>query len=131
MEIGLQHFIYNRRNLEPILRGQQELGAHTDVVEFQQNKISTFKWTHHGTRPMGFGFLNQCSVCHHLQTLKPTVNKDHTQIVMKCSICIKTTTYDFPHGWNWVNNPPVKGDERGAWIVYVESLGDKDMMDLT
>ena len=57
MEIGLQHFIYNRHNLEPILRGQQELGAHNDVVEFQQNKISTFKWTHHGTRPMGFGFL--------------------------------------------------------------------------
>ena len=88
MEIGLQHFIYNHPSLEPILCGQQELGAHTNVVEFQQNRISTFKWTHHGMHLMGFGFINQCTACHHLQTLKPTVNRDHTQIVMKCSICM-------------------------------------------
>ena len=129
MEIGLQHF--NRRNLEPILRGQQELGAHTDVVEFQQSKISTFRWTHHGTRPMGFSFINQCIGCHHLQTLTPSVKKDHTRILMKCSFCERITTYNFPQGWNWANNPPVKGDERGAWIVRVEALGDKDVMDMT
>ena len=39
--------------------------------------------------------------------------------------------YDFPHGWNWVNNPLIRGDERGAWIVHVKSIGGIAMVDLT
>lgn len=130
MEFALQHFVYDRDSLVPILRGQQELGAHTDVVEFQGNKTSTFRWTHHGARPMGFGFVNQCANCHFLQTLKPTINRKDTEVVMKCSNCNYTTTYNFPRGWNWVAKPPAKGDDRGAWIFRVEFLSDEDAMDV-
>jgi hypothetical protein len=130
MDFALQYFIYDRTNLFPILRGQQELGAHTDVIEFQPGKISTFRWTHHGSRPMGFGIVDQCAGCHYLKTLKPIVIENGAQISLKCSNCKKNTTYRLPSGWEWINNPPVKGDERGAWIVRIELHEDGVVMDV-
>jgi hypothetical protein len=120
MDIAIQHFIYNRSSLEPIIHGQQELGAHTDILEFRSDKLSTFRWTHHGARPLGFEFINQCAGCLCLKTLKPSVFDNDTRVVLQCSICKKNTTYNFPHGWSWTHDPPMKDDERGAWIVRVE-----------
>lgn len=131
MDLELQHFIYDRTNLVFILRGQQELGAHTDIIEFQSGKISTFRWTHHGSRPMGFGFVDQCSNCHHLGTLKPIVIQDDAEVALKCSNCKEKTVYKLTSGWKWVNKPPLKGDERGAWIVRVDLYKDEVMMDIT
>jgi hypothetical protein len=130
MDFALQHFIYNNGSLGPILRGRQELGAHTDIIKFKLNEVSTFRWTHHGACPMGFGFVDQCTNCHFLQTLKLTIYKDDTEVVMKCSNCKHTTAYNFPHGWNWVTKPRIKGDDRGAWILHVEPLNDGDATDI-
>jgi NADH:ubiquinone oxidoreductase subunit F (NADH-binding) len=81
---------------------------------------------------MGSGFVNQCPGCHRLKTLKPAANEDVTQVIMKCSSCKSTTRYNFPEGWKWVSGPPVKGDERGAWIVCNDQEGnDSDTMDTT
>lgn len=80
---------------------------------------------------MGCGFVNQCPGCHCLKTLKPAAVEDDTQIVMKCSSCKRTMTYNFPKGWKWVSGPPVRGDERGAWIVHKDLQESKDMMDTT
>ena len=35
MDLALQHFIYNWRNLAPVVHYQQELGMHTNIIEFQ------------------------------------------------------------------------------------------------
>lgn len=129
MEFGLQHFIYNRSSLASILRDQQELGAHTDVIEFQPGQISTFRWTHPGARPMGSRFINQCSSCQRLKTRKPIDSKDKRQITLKCTFCSDATKFTLPAEWDWVNGIPVKEDERGAWIVRKEAQGDEDMMD--
>lgn len=131
MDHVFQHFIYNWRNLAPILRDQQELGAHTDVVEYRLENISTFRWTHHGVRPMGSETVNQCFACHRLKTLKPKVNENVTQVVLKCSQCNYAAEYNFPDGWSWVNGIPAKGDERGAWIVRVEPAEGEVQMDVT
>lgn len=131
MELGLQHFIYNRPSLAPILRDQQELGAHTDVIDFQPGQITTFRWTHPGARPMGSRFVNQCSSCQRLKTLKPTDGKDRRQITLKCSFCNNATQFTLPPEWDWVNGIPVKGEERGAWIVCKDIQGDEAIMDTT
>lgn len=121
MDIVIQHFIYNRNNIDSILRGHHELGAHTDVLDFRSDKLLTFRWTHHGARPLGFEFVNQCAACLRLKTLKPTAFDKDTRVVLECSVCKKKTTYTFPRGWSWTHGPPIKGDARGAWIVCVES----------
>ena len=78
---------------------------------------------------MGSGFINQCAECHHLKTLKP-IAVEVTQLTLQCSFCNKRATYRLPEGWNWVSGPPVKGDERGAWIVRVDFLESEDMVDM-
>jgi hypothetical protein len=129
MDVALQHFIYNRTNLAHILQDQQELGAHTDIIEIQPKKISTFRWSHPGARPMGFEIYNQCSTCARLKPFKPTVNSSKTQISLECTSCKKITVYKFPTGWNWVNGAPTKSDTRGAWMVQVNSQ-EEDLMDI-
>ena len=128
MDVGLQHFIYNRTNLSHILVDQQELGAHTDIVEFQSTKVSTFRWTHPGTRPMGVSISKQCSACSCLRTLKPIVSSDNSQVMLKCTICKKTTVYAFPSGWEWAHRSPDKNDARGSWLVLVEPQENEDLM---
>jgi hypothetical protein len=131
MDLTLQIFIYNRNNIAYILRGQQELGAHTDVVEFQPNKVSVFRWTHHGARPMGFRVIIQCTACQHLKTLKPlTDENDNTRLLLKCSNCQKSTAYKLLEGWKWAISSPAKGDERGAWIVRVDFYEEDEAMDV-
>lgn len=131
MDLALQTFVYNRSNLAYILRGQQELGAHTDIAEFQPEKVSIFRWTHHGARPMGFRVIIQCAGCQHLKTLKPiTDEKSSNQLLLKCFNCQKSTEYKLLEGWKWAIYPPVKGDERGAWIVHVDLHEKDDAMDI-
>jgi hypothetical protein len=132
MDVALQYYIYNRSNMGSILRDHQELGAHTDVIEIQPTNISTFRWTHHGARPMGFGFVKQCAKCHYLDTLKPTEVEDNSHVVISCRNCDLTTRYNFPRGWTWAQKPPAKGDDRGAWIVRTHLFNDdRDRMDTT
>lgn len=130
MDIALQHFIYKRTNLAHILQDQQELGAHTDIIEIQSRKISTFRWSHPGARPMGFDISNQCSICARLKTFKPTVSPSKTQVSLECTSCKNIAVYEFPTGWNWVNGPPTKSDIRGAWLVQVNSQEDEVLMDI-
>ena len=87
MDVGLQHSIYNHTNLSHIFTGQQELGAHTNIFEFQSTKVSTFRWMHLGTRLMGVSISKQCSACSCLRTLKSIVSSDNSQVMLKCTIC--------------------------------------------
>lgn len=131
MDLGLQHFIYGRSNIAHIVRDQQELGAHTDVIEFQSRKTSTFRWTHPGARPMGFGISNQCPSCDRLKTVKPIPNKNKYQASMACNVCDYSKDYDCPSGWDWTYGPPIKGDVQGAWLVHVTTEGHDNFMDVT
>jgi hypothetical protein len=127
MDIGLQQFIYKRGKLSYTLRDHQELGAHTDIVEFRQDKVLTFVWTHPGARPMGHRITNQCPSCHRLKTMGPKVSNNGRNVILKCSGCQEDKSYDLPSGWVWATRAPVKGDERGGWIFRVDA---EDIMDV-
>ncbi|KAF8799478.1 hypothetical protein BYT27DRAFT_7120691, partial [Phlegmacium glaucopus] len=60
MDIGLHLIIYNHIKLDHILQEQQDLGVHTNIVEFQPSKTLTFMWIHPSAHPMGVGVSNQC-----------------------------------------------------------------------
>ncbi len=120
MDWGLNHFIFDRPKIERFLLDHQAIGAHTDIVQFQHSKTNTFRWTHAGARPMGFGTNPQCVVCHRLKTKTAKPNEDHSEIVHRCSACKSEMVFKFPSGWKWVHGPPSKGDERGAWLVFEE-----------
>ncbi|KAF8800473.1 hypothetical protein BYT27DRAFT_7117398 [Phlegmacium glaucopus] len=130
MDLGLHHFIYNRTKLDNLLLDQQELGAHTNIVEFHPQNVSTFKWSHPGARPMGVGISKQCHRCGWLKTMNPTVSMDNLKVVLKCSQCKFMNTYDFPTGWKWVHGP-AKRDEHGSWMVFVDSEENKNVIDTT
>ncbi|KAF8800814.1 hypothetical protein BYT27DRAFT_7116607, partial [Phlegmacium glaucopus] len=130
MDLGLHHFIYNCTKLNNLLLDQQELGAHTNIVEFCPRNVSTFKWSHPGSRPMGVGISKQCHRCGWLKTMNPTVSMDNLKVVLKCSQCKSMNTYNFPTGWKWVHGP-AKRDERGSWMVFVDSEENKNVMDTT
>ena len=110
MDPALQHFIYNQGNLAPVICDQQELGAHTDMIEFQSEKISTFRWTHPGACPMGYGISNQCPFCNRLKTLKPTIIHNTSQTSLACKFCDYSKIYDQPLGWDWIYGPSTKND---------------------
>lgn len=117
MDIGLHHFIYDRLNFKNILKDKQDLGAHTDIAIFQPGRITTFAWIHPGIRPMGFDISKQCPECQYLKTLHPTISQGHLTTTLKCENCKKIFVYTFPTGWKWAHGPPVKGDQRGSWII--------------
>jgi hypothetical protein len=127
MDIGLQHFIYNRTTLNHILLDRQDIGAHTDVIEFNPGKVQTYKWTHLGARPMGVGITHQCFSCGRLKTIKPRISSDGSSVVHKCSICHDIQTYNLPAGWKWLHND--KEDRRGAWLVRTDYSVNNDVMD--
>ncbi|KAF8813074.1 hypothetical protein BYT27DRAFT_7085341, partial [Phlegmacium glaucopus] len=129
MDIGLHLFIYNRIKLDHILQEQQELGAHTNIVEFQPGKTLTFMWTHPGARPMGVGVSNQCFRCNRLKTMKPTSNQLNSEITLQCTICNFSKIFYFPSGWKWICGPPTRGDARGAWMVFTDVRKDENWMD--
>lgn len=127
------HFVFDQPNIEYFLREHQALGAHTDIIQFQSGKMTTFKWTHTGTRPLGFGINPQCPSCKRLKTNSPKANKNYSEIVLQCSECKATQVFTFPSGWKWMHGPPPTGkglkDERGAWLVQV--LDEVHQMDTT
>jgi hypothetical protein len=131
MDIALTNFIYDRLGLDSILRQHQELGAHTNVIEFQRGKVSTFRWTHPGARPMGEDIAGQCCECNRLKTTSPKVSQDKNTIIIKCTFCKFEKAFNFPPDWTWVSGPPLKGDERGAWLVRVDEVRDINAMDTT
>lgn len=121
------HFIYNRTNLEPILLECQELGAHTNVIEFKSAKAHTFTWMHPGACPMRVGISHQCIRCSCLRTVKPITGSIDSAAVLKCSVCGNVQTYSFPTGWNWVQGG--KGDRQGAWLVRIDHNAKCEDMD--
>jgi hypothetical protein len=127
MDWALSHFVFDRPKVEYLLREHQALGAHTDIVQFKSGDTKKFRWTHPGARPLGYGINPQCQSCKQLKTKVPKPNTDHSQIVIRCSHCKSETFFALPPNWNWVNGPPSKGDERGAWLVQTEL----DLMDTT
>lgn len=131
MDLGLHNFVYDRPNLNMILRDHQDLGAHTNIIEFKRGQMTTFMWTHPGLRPMGFSISKQCIECKRLKTLRPTVNSDHSQVTLRCSICKNSRIFAFPTGWKWSHQAPAKGDERGGWLIKVEPVqGQKNREDI-
>ena len=111
MDLTLSHFVFGRPNLDGFLREHASLGAHTDIIEFQAGKTTTFRWTHPGSRPLGFPINKQCPNCNRLKTRVPKQNDNGTSILVRCSACKHTVTYVLPAGWNWTHGPPVKGDQ--------------------
>jgi hypothetical protein len=101
MSFTLNHFIFDRINMVLILREQQILGAHTDVILFEPKVITTFKWTHPGARPMGNDTpcSIQCPDCHRLKTPSPQVTTDRNVIRLKCSECPWKDDYSVPTGF--------------------------------
>ncbi|EDR13071.1 uncharacterized protein LACBIDRAFT_308507 [Laccaria bicolor S238N-H82] len=53
MDLALQNYVHDWIGLINVLREQQALGAHTHIVLFQPNTITTFRWNHPGACPMG------------------------------------------------------------------------------
>lgn len=124
MDWALYHFIYERLSLSSFLNDHQTLGAHTDIIQFEQKKTTTFRWAHPGTRPFGVGITKQCPNpdCNRLKTLSPKASEDGMTIHLRCSVCKYEATYMFPAGWAWVDGPTVKGDHgQGAWLRHTES----------
>ena len=121
MSLALAHFIFDQPKLENLLRDHQNLGAHTDIVQFKRGNITTFRWTHAGARPLGFGVNNQCPNCQRLKTREPRPSSDNSNVLLRCSSCKHETMYSLPPKWMWVHDPPVKGDGRGAWIALPET----------
>jgi hypothetical protein len=120
MDWAVNHFIFERPTLNGFLRDHQALGAHTDIIQFQPGKTTTFKWTHPGARPFGIDINKQCPDCQRLKTRSPKINVDGS-ICLRCSGCRKEVKYELPRGWTWLHNPPVKGDQgQGTWLVHTE-----------
>jgi hypothetical protein len=127
MDWALSPFVFDRPKVEHLLCEHQALGAHTDIVQFKSGDTKRFRWTHPGSRPLGYGINSQCQSCKRLKTNVPKPKADHSQIMIQCSQCKLETLFTLPPNWNWVNTPPLKGDERGAWLVQTEF----DLMDMT
>jgi hypothetical protein len=80
---------------------------------------------------MGVPVSNQCFNCRRLKTVHPKINQDASKVNLTGSACKTCKIYDFPPGWKWAFGPPVKGDERGSWIVQVEERKIEKTMDIT
>jgi hypothetical protein len=124
MELALNQYVFDRINLFLVIRGQQVLGAHTDIILFQPEVVKIFRWTHPGARPMGnhtSGSI-QCPDCHRLRTTSPKFTTDPNSIILKCSKCPWEETYTVPVGFKWCQGEAAtKGGERGAWLVKIEN----------
>ena len=81
---------------------------------------------------MGFELIDQCATCRRLKPWKIAVDKDNYRVELKCTTqnCETKIVHTFPSGWKWVGGPPIKSDERGAWIVRMDVQEDKDAMDV-
>lgn len=121
-DLALFHFVFDQRHLQNFLLKQQAISVHTDIIQFQTSSIKTFKWTHVGARPLGFGVNLQCGFCKRLKTKKPEPAKDHSKIDIRCLNCQDITSFSLTPGWKWVQGPPSKKDDRGAWLVSKEDL---------
>jgi len=125
MDWALSHFIHERRSLSTFLMDHQTLGAHTDIIQFQNKMTTTFRWTHPGIRPFGESVVTrQCpnGECNRLKMVSPTVSRNGMNIRLQCEVCHEEATYTFPTDWAWVDGAPVKGDHgQGAWLVHKES----------
>ena len=84
MDISFTNFVYDRMKLDLI---NQELGAHTNIIEIQRGKISMFMWMHPGTCSIRENIANQCCHCWHLKTTIPTVNQGKKSIIIKRMFC--------------------------------------------
>ncbi|KAF8199436.1 hypothetical protein BJ912DRAFT_948987 [Pholiota molesta] len=126
-ELGLNHFIYDRKTLKHLLRDNQILGAHTDVVQYKADSYTTFKWTHPILRPMGEHIVPQCPTCHRIRIFN-ILKTTPEFITLKCSFssCDYRCSYYFPAKTKWVFGPSTKDDERGAWCYITVRYEEED-----
>lgn len=119
MDLSIQHFIYNRPTIKAVLQDHQGLGAHTDIVEFTDTTTATYIWVHQSARPFGQVYQRQCPSCSRLSTIGPKFEgKDCLYFKCSFSACDGRSTFKLPEGTHWLyNGPPVKGDNRGTWLV--------------
>ena len=127
MELAQNQFVFDRINLFHVIRGQQVLGAHTDIILFQPEVVKTFRWTHPGARPVGNDTPSsiQCPECHRLRSTSPKFSDEPDSITLKCSKCSWKELFTVPVGFSWCPGEALtKGGERGAWLVKTEKNDD-------
>jgi hypothetical protein len=129
-DLAVKGFVYSRWSLEPILRDRQELGAHTGVLEFSAGRVRTFLWSHPIKRPLGQAAASQCPDCGRLKPWNVKINQDHSNIILQCSYCTKTSEYQLPANATWPFKPPARNDERGAWLCITEKAEVQESEDL-
>lgn len=129
MDLSIQHFIYNRPTLKAVLQDHQGLGAHTDIMEITATTTTTYIWVHQSSRPFGHVYQHQCPKCSRLSTIGPKFDGKDC-VYFKCSFsgCDGKSTFRLPEGTRWLyNGPPVKGDNRGAWLVRSTKTNSKNI----
>ena len=131
MELAQNQFVFDRINLFLVLRGQQVLGAHSDIISFEPEVVKTFRWTHPGARPVGNDTSSsvQCPECYRLRTISPKFSsEDLNSVTHKCSKCPWKKTFTVPVGFSWCQGEAsAKGGERGAWLVKIEKNDDLNL----
>ncbi|KAF8950171.1 hypothetical protein BDZ97DRAFT_1934474 [Flammula alnicola] len=116
MDYALNFFVFGKDNLLASLNDQQVLGAHSDVILIEKSAVRRLIWAHHGSRPFGKSPPLQCPSCSCLSHWSPTV--EEKTITLVCRVCQHSIPFYLPDDLTWVKKP-VKGDERGGWLVKV------------
>jgi hypothetical protein len=115
MDWAVSHFIYERLNITTFLSDHQTLGAHTDIIQFQPGVTTTFRWTHPGSRPFGFGVSKQCPQkdCKRLKTRSRKGKSTADRISLQCSQCKHEVSFQLDPAWTWC-------DGEVAWLFKIE-----------
>lgn len=124
MDWAVSHFVYERLNIVTFLTDHQTLGAHTDIIQYQPEVTTTFRWTHPGSRPFGFTVSKQCpgKDCNRLKTRSRKANPAADVITLQCSQCKHETSFKLDPKWKWTDG---KRDE-GGWLFLKEKYESKE-----
>jgi hypothetical protein len=124
MDLFIQVFIFDRRNLKAVLQDHQALGAHTGIIDISTNKLTKYSWVHFGNRPFGEVFTRQCPKCSRIK-FQPPEFQGHDTVFYRCldKGCDGFYKFEKPAKAYWVyGKPPVKGDSRGTWMGEEEDI---------
>jgi len=118
MDWAVSHFIFERLNITSFLSDHQTLGAHTDIIQYQPGMTTTFRWTHPGSRPFGFGVSKQCPQedCKRLKTRSRKGSSTADCISLQCSQCKHKVSFHLDPTWTWCDGK----DGEVAWLFKTE-----------
>jgi hypothetical protein len=124
MDIVMNHFITQRRDIKPILSDNSSLGAHANIVHFDfvLKKIKTYIWSHPVNRPFGNPMPTQCLSCGSLRSRRTVKSRTNLKVVvLECQApkCDNLMQYDCPDGMAVL----VKGKNgEGDWFFHENKL---------